>query len=159
MRPKRNPSQLGFPWAPDQPRKRRRTRIRKLQWPPQIGQKVAFKGDSGIKVGVLREIRQGLVCLQYKMADGRIAMEHELVMLPESATWRHPNSVSEEELSACVERIKSAHDAAPDAHPRQIPDLWADICQLMAYIAFKNAIENERRSDALMDTRPTILPA
>ena len=108
---------------------------------------------------VLREIRQGLVCLQYKVADGQIAMEHELVMLPGPATWRHPNSVSEQELSVCIARIISAHDAAPDADPRQNPDLWADICQLMAYIAFRNPIENERRSDALMDTRPTILPA
>jgi hypothetical protein len=159
MQPKRNLSQLSFPWFSEESRKGRRTRIRKLQWPPQIGQKVAFKGDSGIKMEVLREIRQGLVCLQYKVADGQIAMEHELVMLPGPATWRHPNSVSEQELSACIERIKSAHDAAPDADPRQDPDLWADICQLMAYIAFKNAIENERRSDALMEPRPTILPA
>lgn len=86
-------------------------------------------------------------------------MEHELVMLPGPATWRHPNSASEQELSACIERIKSAHDAAPDADPRQNPELWADICQLMAYIALENAIENERRSDALMEPRPTILPA
>ena len=102
---------------------------------------------------------QGLACRQYAMADGWIAMEHELVMVPGPATWRHPNSVSEQDLSACIERIKSAHDAAPDADPRQNPELWADICQLMAYIAFKNAIENERRSDALMEPRPNILPA
>lgn len=68
-------------------------------------------------------------------------------MSPESTPWRHPDSVSEQELSACIERIKSAHDAAPDAEPRQKSELWADICQLMAYIALKNAIENERRSD------------
>ena len=108
---------------------------------------------------VLREIRQGLVCLQYKVADGQIAMEHELVMLPGPATWRHPDSVPKQELNGCVARIKSAHEAAPDADPRQNPDLWADICQLMAHIAVKNAIENERRSDALMEPRPTILPA
>jgi hypothetical protein len=159
MRPKRNLSQLSFPWFSKKSRRRRRPRIRKLRWPPLIGRKLAFWSDSGVEMGILRKIKQGLVCRQYTMADGQIAMEHELVMLPGSATWRHPNSVSEQELSACIERIKKAHDAAPDAEPRQNPELWADICQLMAYVALKNAIENERRSDALMEPRRTILPA
>ncbi len=158
MRAKRNLPQLSFPWFSEESRKRRRTRIRKLQWPPQIGQKVAFKGDSGIKMEVLREIRQGLVCLQYKVADGQIAMEHELVMLPGPATWRHPNSVSEQELSACIERIKSAHDAAPDADPRQNPELWADICQFTAYVAIKAEVDNERKMAAMMEVKPIIPP-
>jgi hypothetical protein len=159
MRPKRNLSQLCFPWLSEESRKRRGPRIRNLKWPPRKGEKIAFRTDFGIEMGILRGIKQGLLCRQYTMAGGQIAMEHELVMLPGPATWRHPNSVSEQELSASVERIKSAHDAAADADPRQNPDLWADICQLMAYIAVKNAIENERRSDALMEPRPTILPA
>lgn len=86
-------------------------------------------------------------------------MEHELVMSPESTPWRHPDSVPEAEWSACVERIKKAHDAAPDAHPRQIPDLWADFCQFTAYVAIKAEVDNERKTAAMMAVKQNIPPA
>ncbi len=86
-------------------------------------------------------------------------MELELVMLPGSATWRHPNSVPEQELSACIARIKSAHDAAPDADPRENPELWADICQFTAYVAIKAEVDNERKKAAMMPVKHNIPPA
>jgi hypothetical protein len=159
MRPKRNLSQLSFPWFSEESRKRCRARIRKLRWPPPIGQKVAFKGDSGIKMGVLRAIRQGLVRLQYKMVDGQIAMEHELVMSLESTPWRHPDSVPERELNACIERIKLAHDAAPDADLRENPELWADFCQFTAYVVIKAEVDNERNMATMMEIKPNVPPA
>jgi hypothetical protein len=110
-------------------------------------------------MGVLEEIQQGLFCRQYVMADGRIAMEHELVMCPVATPWRHPSSVPEHEFQGCVARIKAAHDAAPETDPRRVPSLWTDICQLMGQIALKSAIENERKMVALMETSPSIPPA
>lgn len=159
MKPKTSLSQLRFPWFSEQSRKKLKSRIRPLPWPPRIGRKIAFKSGFGIQTGILREIRQGLVRRQYTMADGRIAMEHELVMLPASTPWRHPDSVPEQELNECIKRIKVPHDAAPNADPRQNPELWADICQLMAYIALKKAIENEGKRDVLMEFTPTIPPS
>ena len=96
VKAEKSPRQICFPWIPDgvvlhpSRRKARRTRIRRLQWPPRKGQKIAFRTDFGIQMGVLEEIQQGLFCRQYVMGDGRIAMEHE--------------------FQGCVARIKAAHD-------------------------------------------------
>lgn len=71
---------MDFPWIPSNFRNncrrrrrwQRRSRIRELRWPPRIGEKVAFRTDFGIQIGILREIQQGLVCLQCVMMEKHI---------------------------------------------------------------------------------------
>jgi hypothetical protein len=48
---------IHFPWfeVSDSPRKSHVSRILKLQWPPRKGQNLAFRTDSGVEIGVLRE--------------------------------------------------------------------------------------------------------
>jgi hypothetical protein len=164
-KPKTIAAQLRFPWPPKLfekdclPSRVRRTRIRHITWPPQIGEKIAFWTDFGIEMGVLREIRQGLACIQYHITDGRIAMAHELMMGSDTTLWRDPDTVSEQERKACAARINAAHDADPEKDLRLIPEAWADFCQYMAHTAVRNAKKDERRKLMLMEIKPNIPPA
>jgi hypothetical protein len=115
-----------------------------LESPPKIGLKLAFKNDFGIQIGVLNEIQQGLVCRQYGMANGQIAMEHEIVMSA-PGPWRHPDSVTELELNSCIARVQEAHDAAPNGDLRENAAAWADFCQIVSYVELKAAFESDRK--------------
>ncbi len=159
MRAQRNSAQLAFAWleVSQCPRKRIKSRIRKLQWPPKIGGKLAFKNDFGVQIGILKEIQQGLVCRQYAMVDGHIAMEHQLVMSAPGPR-RHPDTVTETELKACVARVQVAHDAAPNDDLSENAAAWADFCQVAGYVALKASLDDERGECAMMETTPTLPP-
>ena len=163
MNRKTDHRQLAFPWFQDpsstSPRKLIKSRIRKLQWPPKIGQKLAFNSTSGIETGILRQIQWGLVWREYALSDGRIVSEDDLIMRPEDTLWRDPRSVDQAEVSACVERIKAFHALHPDTDPTQVSHVWSDICQLMAYYALKSRIEREREEATLMEIKPSIPPS
>jgi hypothetical protein len=155
--------QLAFPWFQDPSStsrsKRIKSRIRKLQWPPKIGQKLAFKSSLGIETGVLRLILWGLVWREYALRDGRIVAEDDLIMRPEDTRWRDPRSVDQAEVTSCVERIKTFHALHPDRDPTHVSHVWSDICQLMAHFALKSRIARERRENALMEITPTLPPS
>jgi hypothetical protein len=155
--------QLAFPWFQHQsstsPRKRIKSRIRKLQWPPKIGQKLTFKSPLGVETGVVSQIRWGLVWRAYILRDGKIVAEDDLIMRPEDTLWRDPRSVDQAEVADCVERIKAFHALHPDTAPTQVPYVWSDICQLMAHFALKSRIERERKEAALMEIKASIPPA
>ena len=159
MRPRRDSAQLAFGWleASQCPDKRIRSRIVKLQWPPKIGRKLAFKNDFGVQIGILKEIQQGLVCPQYAMADGQIATEHEFLMSA-PGSWRHPNTVLEVELEACIARVQAVHDAAPDSDLRGKASAWADFCQIVAHLALKASLDDELEECAMMEIAPTCPP-
>src|SRR5271156_1458729 len=155
MNRKTDHRQLAFPWFQDpsstSPRKLIKSRIRKLQWPPKIGQKLAFNSTSGIETGILRQIQWGLVWREYAVRDGRIVAEDDLIMRPDDTKRRHPASVTEVEVASCVERIKAFHTLRPDTDPTQVSHVWSDICQLMAHFALRSRIERERRENARID--------
>jgi hypothetical protein len=164
MKRRTMPEQLHFPWIPQgfqhdcwrKRLRRRRTRIRKLVWPPRIGREIAFWNDLGIQLGILREIRQGLACLMYIMADGRVAFEHELVMGPDVANWRDPDTVTEQELKVCVRRVQAAHNAHPEQDLRKMPEAWADFCQISGYVWRKREKERERELAMIGISEPTM---
>jgi hypothetical protein len=160
MNRKTDQVQLAFPWvqgpSSSSPRKRIKSRIRKLQWPPKMGQKLAFRSSFGIETGILRQIQWGLVWREYILRDSKILAEDDLIMRPEDTLWRDPRSVDQAEVAACVERIKAFHALYPDADPTQVPSVWSDICQLMAHLAVKSRIEREQKENALMEIEPSV---
>ena len=91
------------------------------------------------------------------MADGQIAMEHELVM-SEPGAWRNPDSVTGEELKSCIARVQAAHDAAPNGDLRENAAAWADFCQVVGYVALKASLDDERGECAMMEMMPTPPP-
>jgi hypothetical protein len=161
MRAMRNSAQLGFPWFEntESPRKRVRSRIRKLRWPPKIGHKLAFRWSFGIETGILSQIRWGLVWRDYVLRDGKIVAEDDLIMRPEDTLWRDPGSVDQAEVTSCVERVKEFHDLHPDADVSRVTHIWSDICELMTHFALKSRIGREYKEAALMEINPTIPPA
>jgi hypothetical protein len=80
----------------------------------------------------------------YVTADGRIAMEHELVMGPDAPNWRDPNTVPEQELKMWIRRVQDAHDAYLERDLRKMPEAWADFCQITGYPRLKSEKERER---------------
>lgn len=133
--------QLQFPWYSPTPtlvsRRIRRPRRRsatsfKHRWPPRKGEILYFETDSGIQAGVFREVRQGLVWVDYLLEDGRIIAEHRLVMCPTPTPWRDPGTVTEEERKRSVECVRTRVEAGVD--PRRDPDLWADLLQYGMYV-------------------------
>lgn len=158
MRVKRSSAQLAFAWfdVSQTPHKRARSRIQELQWPPRIGQKLAFHSTLGIETGILRQIQWGLVWREYALRNGKIVSEDDLIMRPEETPWRDPRSVDQAEVTSCVERVNEFHALRPDADPTQDPQVWSDICQLMAHFALKAGIERERHAFAPMDIGASI---
>jgi hypothetical protein len=156
-------SQLVFSWFHEEVRDSRRRRknslFPKLRWPPQIGQKIAFRTDCGIEMGVLQAVRQGLVWKEYAMKNGKIAAESEMVMHPGNAEWRHPSLVVESEVALTVQRIKAAHDADPNLDVTQIAPICSDFCQLQTYLFLRKRLEQERKDAAFFRIKPRIQPA
>ena len=85
------------------------------------------------------------------MTDGQIAMEHHVVMGPQIADWRDPDNVPDEEVKACIKRIRAAHDADLKKDLREMPEAWADFCQFTAYVWLWQAKERERKNLAMME--------
>jgi hypothetical protein len=91
------------------------------------------------------------------MADGQIAMEHQLVMCA-PGPWRHPDTVTEAELKSCIARVQAAHDAAPNRDLRENAAAWADFCQVVGYVALKAVLDDERKERVRTEIMPSTRP-
>jgi hypothetical protein len=111
-------------------------------WPPQPGQKIAFRTIDGVKEGVLQEVCWGLVWRDFFLEDGRLVPEHKVVGRPEPPVWRDPNSVSAEERKAWEDRLIAMAEAGIDPQDRERA-FWADLTQYLAftYLRFKASTE------------------
>lgn len=145
--------QLCLPWRSEAQlrsaqRKARRTPRSwqfNTRWPPRRGDAVYFVTGEGVQRGIFRERRQGLVWLDYIMADGRIIPEHWLLMCPMLTPWRDPATVTEEERKRSVERARTRGEAGAD--PRRDPELWAHLLQYGMYILLQ--LEREGKVEPL----------
>lgn len=133
--------QYCFPWFSNhskrastcietEPRRSNKASLQHLRWPPQRGEKIAFETDFGVQIGILREIRQGLVWVDYIMEDDRIVPEDKLIMCPDPTPWRDPDAVIEEERKAWADRIR----AKLGADIRQDPVAWEDFCHYVMFV-------------------------
>jgi hypothetical protein len=134
-----------------------RAETHNLKWPPRKGDIVYFQTGFGIEGGVLREIRQGLVWVDYILDDGQVVPEHHLVMRPAAATWRDPDTVTETERLACVARIKATHEAGLNL--KEDPDAWADFLQFFMYTLLQVEKEQERKAAALLSLTTRAAPS
>ena len=102
-------------------------------WPPHEGQLVTFKSSAGLRSGLLKEIRWGLVWRDFILEDGRVIPEHRVVGCPESPAWRSAEEVSQDEREACEERLVSMAESGIDPRDRE-QSFWAELNQYLAYI-------------------------
>jgi len=102
-------------------------------WPPEEGEIITFSSSAGLKSGVLKEIRWGLVWRDFILEDGRVIPEHRVVGCPESQNWRSADEVSQEERETWEERLVTMAESGVDPRNREEP-FWAELNQYLAYI-------------------------
>ena len=113
-------------------------------WPPEEGQLISFNSTAGVKSGVLKEVRWGLVWRDFILEDGRVIPEHKVLGCPEPPVWRHANEVSQDEREVWEERLASMAEGSVDPRDREQP-FWAELNQYLAYIYLKfNPTENKQ---------------
>jgi len=103
-----------------------------VDWPPEKGQKISFATKEGVKEGILKEVRWGLVWRDFLLEDGRLVPEHKIVGCPEPPFWREPDSVSADERRAWEQRLIAMAEAGMDPRNRQ-QAFWADLTHYLAY--------------------------
>ena len=102
-------------------------------WPPEEGQLIVFKSAGGLKSGILKEIRWGLVWRDFILEDGRVIPEHQVTGCPDPPAWRNMNEVSEAEREAWEERLVTMAESGIDPHDRE-QTFWAELNQYLAYV-------------------------
>jgi hypothetical protein len=105
-------------------------------WPPEVGAIIAFSSPAGPKLGVVREVRWGLVWRDFILEDGRVIAEHRVQGCPESPTWRSADEVSQDEREAWEERLVSLAEHGVDPRDRE-QTFWAELNQYLAYVYLK----------------------
>jgi len=116
------------------------------KWPPKQGQKVAFQTKEGIKEGVVKEVRLGLVWRDFLLEDGRMIAEHKIIGCPDPPDWRDPDTVSAEERKAWEKRLISLAEAGIDPRDRE-KAFWADLTHYMAYTYLRFSKERGKPKD------------
>jgi len=102
------------------------------QWPPEEGAPVSFLSSEGLKSGILREVRWGLVWRDFVLDDGRVIAEHRVHGSPQPPAWRDPDEVTPAEREACEERLVFMAESGLDPQNRE-QSFWAELNQYLAY--------------------------
>jgi len=112
----------------------------RASWPPEEGQVITFKSLSGLKTGILEEVRWGLVWRDFILEDGRVIPEHKILGCPEPPVWRRADEVTQDEREAWERRLVSMAEAGLDPRDRE-QSFWAELNQYLAYtyLRFKQA--------------------
>ena len=101
-------------------------------WPPEEGQIITFKSLSGLKTGILKEVRWGLVWRDFILEDGRVIPEHRILGCPEPPVWRTADEISQDEREAAEGRLVMMAEAGLDPRDRE-QSFWAELNQYLAY--------------------------
>ncbi len=116
-------------------------------WPPEEGQIITFKSLSGLKTGILREVRWGLVWRDFILEDGRVIPEHKILGHPEPPVWRKADEVSQDEREAGEERLVSMAEAGLDPWDQE-QSFWAELNQYLAYTYLRFKQTGHKAPDA-----------
>ena len=109
-------------------------------WPPEKGQIITFKSLTGLGIGVVEEVRWGLVWRDFILDDGRVLPEHKVTGHPEPPEWRKPEDVKQHEREAWERRLVSMAESGLDPRDQE-QAFWAEVNQYLAYtyLRFKQA--------------------
>ena len=116
-------------------------------WPPEEDQIITFKSLSGLKTGILKEVRWGLVWRDFILEDGRVIPEHKILGHPEPPVWRKADEVSQDEREAGEERLVSMAEAGLDPWDQE-QSFWAELNQYLAYTYLRFKQTGHKAPDA-----------
>src|SRR5215468_8747172 len=105
-------------------------------WPPKQGEVVTYDSPAGLKSGVVREVRWGLVWRDFILEDGRVIAEHRVVGSPLPPAWRSADEISQAEREAWEERLVFMAESGVDPRDRE-QTFWAELNQFLAYVYLK----------------------
>lgn len=100
-------------------------------WPLEPGQIIVFNSLTGLKTGVLKEVRWGLVWRGLILEDGRVIAEHR-VLDSDPPVWRKPDEVPQDEQRMWEAHLLSMAEAGLDPRDRE-QAFWAELNQYLAY--------------------------
>jgi hypothetical protein len=120
-----------------------------VSWPPDEGQVISFKSVNGVGIGVVKEVRWGLVWRDFILDDGRVIPEHKILNHPEPPVWRKSEEVTQEEREAWENRLVSMAEAGLDPRDQE-QSFWAELNQYLAYtyLRFKQAGHTQDRGQS-----------
>ena len=109
-------------------------------WPPETDEIVTFQSADGLRTGIVKEVRWGLVWRDFILEDGRVIPEHKVLNHPEPPVWRNPEEVAQAEREACELRLVSMAEAGLDPRDKE-QSFWAELNQYLAYtyLRFKHS--------------------
>ena len=109
-------------------------------WPPETDEIVTFQSADGLRTGIVKEVRWGLVWRDFILEDGRVIPEHKVLNHPEPPVWRNPEEVTQAEREACEIRLVSMAEAGLDPRDKE-QSCWAELNQYLAYtyLRFKHS--------------------
>ena len=117
------------------------------KWTPQEGQTITFKSMNGLKAGILKEVRWGLVWRDFILEDDRVIPEHKVVGCPGPPVWRKADEVSQDEREAAEGRLVLMAEAGLDPRDRE-QAFWAELNQYLAYTYLRFKRSEQRSPDA-----------
>ena len=91
-------------------------------------------------MGVVKEVRWGLVLRDFILEDGRVIPEHKILDHPEPPVWRNAEDVTQDEREAWESRLVSMAEAGLDPRDQE-QSFWAELNQYLAYayLRFKHS--------------------
>jgi hypothetical protein len=109
-------------------------------WPPESNEIVTFQSADGLRTGIVKEVRWGLVWRDFILEDGRVIPEHKILNHPEPPVWRNAEEVTQAEREACEIRLVSMAEAGLDPRDKE-QSFWAELNQYLAYtyLRFKHS--------------------
>ena len=109
-------------------------------WPPETDEIVTFQSADGLRTGIVKEVRWGLVWRDFILEDGRVIPEHKVLNHPEPPVWRNAEEVTQAEREACETRLVSMAEAGLDPRDKE-QSFWAELNQYLAYtyLRFKHS--------------------
>src|SRR5882672_8996029 len=102
------------------------------KWPPRGGQVISYRSGDVWKMGVLREVRWGLVWRDFLLEDGRVIPEIKVHGRPESQVWRKASDVTNAEREVWEERLATMAAGGQDPRERE-QSFRAELNQYLAY--------------------------
>ena len=109
-------------------------------WPPETDEIVTFQSADGLRTGIVKEVRWGLVWRDFILEDGRVIPEHKVLNHPEPPVWRNAEEVTQAEREAGEIRLVSMAEAGLDPRDKE-QSFWAELNQYLAYtyLRFKHS--------------------
>lgn len=115
-------------------------------WPSEEPRIITFTSTGRSMTGVVKKVRWGLVWRDFILEDGRVIPEHKILDNPESAVWRKPEEISQQERETSERRLVTMAESGLDPRDEEQP-FRAELNQYLAYTYLRMKQARDKASD------------